>query len=645
MRISDIKSLAISVIIVPFILYTFTTIAFANKRVALVIGNQSYIGSAQLQNPVGDANILARKLETFGFQTTVEHNQTKIMTEDSIKSFIKKSIGAEVALVFFSGHGLQINNKNYLVPVDAKLENSDAAQFELLDLEQITSTLSGKAEVTLFLLDASRSNISIQATNQSFSDSRGLTVVQNRNLGTLVSFSSEPGNHSIESDGPHSHYVQALIDHLGTPDESISETMTKVRRSIFEATNGIQVSRDYNSLLEEFVLNPGKIVDTKETQVESGLEAELELLKKELAKLENSEAHGKQQTQQDAETGYKIGSSFKDCDDCPELAVIPNGSFRIGSPKGEDLRDNDEGPRKTINFEKPFAIGRFEVTHGEFKEFMKDTGRKPRHNCWNQPGFIQTDNQPIICVSWSEAQEYISWLSKKTGLKFRLPSESEWEYSARAGTSTMFGFGSQITPQTANYETWFEKKFSGAKRQSSVVFISPAPVNVLQANNFGLFHMHGNATEFVADCYTDSYENIPLNGSAYQENDCKRAISRGGGWRDKPWSLRSASRRVRGLWEASRQTGFRVARDLLPEEISTVRVVPDVKGVDLAKAMQEQLNRLGCLSGGVDGIWGRGSKRALQLFSDKSGQNIQNVEPQRSTLAVLIGTERRVCAQ
>ena len=245
---------------------------------------------------------------------------------------------------------------------------------------------------------------------------------------------------------------------------------------------------------------------------------------------------------------YKVGDTFRDCATCPEMVVVPSGSFMMGSPEEERYRDENEGPQHRVTISKPFAVGKHEVTVGQFEEFVNKT--KHPSSEWRNPIFKQSANHPVVNVSWEDAQTYVYWLSTKTGQNYRLLSEAEWEYVARAGTTTAYHFGPIILGNQANY----------GKVMGTVA------VGSYPANKFGLHDVHGNVREWVEDCFHASYKGAPSDGNAWVSGCVKELddfrVLRGGSWLSDPGDLRSDDRsisRARGRIDVN---GFRIARTL-----------------------------------------------------------------------------------
>lgn len=246
------------------------------------------------------------------------------------------------------------------------------------------------------------------------------------------------------------------------------------------------------------------------------------------------------------------GTVFRDCPDCPEMVVVPPGSFTMGSPPSEQGRDSDEGPQHAVTISRQFAAGKYEVTFDEWDACVREGG------CYNpSDGGWGRGRRPVINVSWNDAKQYVEWLSRKTGQRYRLLTESEWEYVARAGTTTAFSFGSSITPQQANYDT----KVSYAGSPVTTSRGQTAPVGSYALNAFGLHDVHGNVWEWTEDCWNGSYNGAPSDGNAWTSGDCGRRVLRGGSWGNDPRWLHSAYRlRYDSGFRVNLAFGLRVAR-------------------------------------------------------------------------------------
>ena len=234
-----------------------------------------------------------------------------------------------------------------------------------------------------------------------------------------------------------------------------------------------------------------------------------------------------------------------------EMVIIPPGSFRMGCVSGRDCDDN-EFPVHRVAIPQSFAVSKYEVTFAQWDACVRSGGCggfSPRDNGWGR------GNRPVINVSWDDAQAYVSWLSAQTGEQYRLLSEAEWEYVARAGSQTAYSWGNEIGSNRANCDgcgsQWDDRQ--------------TAPVGSFEANAFGVHDMHSNVREWVEDCWNGSYEGAPADGSAWRNGNCAQRILRGGCWHYSPRALRSAQRfPLTPGYRLSIDIGFRVARTLTP---------------------------------------------------------------------------------
>lgn len=246
--------------------------------------------------------------------------------------------------------------------------------------------------------------------------------------------------------------------------------------------------------------------------------------------------------------------SFRDCAECPRMVRIPAGEFQMGAPFSEPGSNDWERPVHTVNV-PAFAIGQREVTFDEWDACLADGGctHDPDDRGWGRGA------RPVINVSWEDAQEYVDWLSARTGQDYRLPSEAEWEYAARAGTSGRFNTGECLSTDQANFNglEMDQGCAAGQYRMRTV------PVGSFAPNAFGLHDTHGNVWEWVDDCWNEDYQGAPTDGSAWMEGDCEALVARGGAYLSEDRHVRSAHRvraetRIAGVHFA----GFRVVRSL-----------------------------------------------------------------------------------
>jgi formylglycine-generating enzyme required for sulfatase activity/catechol 2,3-dioxygenase-like lactoylglutathione lyase family enzyme len=322
------------------------------------------------------------------------------------------------------------------------------------------------------------------------------------------------------------------------------------------------------------------------------------------------------------EAALKPGTVVKDCPTCPELVVIAPGEFMMGTaPDAEDVDvSRGETPQVRMKIPRGFLMGRTEVTFGLYKEFVRETGyQAPKKACrvWDNEFVDKEDatwetpyqparplpDHPINCVSWNDAQVFITWLSKKTGKAYRLPTTAEWEYAARAGTSTARFWGDD-TEQACEYANTFD--ISGKEKYPFAWTFSPckdgyaehAPVGKFKPNQFGLHDMIGNVWEWTQDCYAGSHQGRPRDGRAWEwDGGCLDRETRGGAWMSAPernriaWPGRDPAERRLNYF------GFRIARDLDAEyqpkyDGAQIRRITMFTG-DMAKAQQFWVDALG----------------------------------------------------
>jgi formylglycine-generating enzyme required for sulfatase activity len=282
-----------------------------------------------------------------------------------------------------------------------------------------------------------------------------------------------------------------------------------------------------------------------------------------------------------ATSGRVPDKVFRDCPDCPEMVVLPAGTFPMGSSPAEKswavnhgataAAVSDESPQHSVSL-RSFALGKYDVTRGEYSVFVRETGHSAGDGCgragekwnkqtgvsWQRPGFSQTLRDPVVCVSWLDAQAYVSRLNGKVRRPnstpgkgtYRLPSEAEWEYAARAATTTRLWWGDE-DGSAVDY-AWY-KENSGSQTH---------PVGSKAANPFGLYDMAGNVWQWTQDCYADSYVNAPADGTAVESGDTCMRVDRGGSWYYPSWLLRAATRERNPSDYRDLIMGFRVAKSI-----------------------------------------------------------------------------------
>jgi formylglycine-generating enzyme required for sulfatase activity len=548
--------------------------ASAEKRVALVIGNADYkVGP--LANPVNDATAVAEAFQkALGFDKVLLR---KNLTFDGFRAALmelgREVAGSELGVVYFAGHGTEVAGKNFLIPVDARLAKSGDLGLEAIPLGLVLEQLAGATKLKIVILDACRNNLFPMAGAKR-STSRGLSRIEPED-NTLVVYAAKDGTTADDGTGRrHSPFTQALLKHLATPGLEVSFVFRRVRDDVVAATNPVQTPHVYGTLGgKEFYLKPGQVPAPmplsaadrmwaavkdstsipaleafrqrygKENAVYDRLaEARIENLRKQQTAMLKAEEDRKraEDERKRAETDLlRPARVFRDCQDiCPEMVVLPAGEFTMGS------NEHDwEKPPHRVTIQRPFAVGKFEVTFAEWDACVAGGGCKsyprPSDQGWGR------GRRPVT-VSWHDAKEYVGWLSRKTGKTYRLLSEGEWEYAARAATATRYAFGDAISKSQAQFN---------AGQTVEVGSFSP--------NRFGLHDLHGNVWEWVEDNWHPNYQGAPLDGSVWQGGDVSLRVLRGGSWDGNyRGGIRSAVRL--GLPPELRlnSLGFRVSRTL-----------------------------------------------------------------------------------
>jgi formylglycine-generating enzyme required for sulfatase activity/uncharacterized caspase-like protein len=630
----------------------FANPAHAQKRVALVIGNGAYKETQPLINTTNDAPDMAAALKRLGFDVLEGINLDKRAMERLIRQFDQKLAGAEIALFFYAGHGMQVSGQNHLVPVDARLAAEGDIDFESLPLNLVVSRMEREAKTSIVLLDACRDNplarnLARTMGTRAANVGQGLAEIRT-GVGTLIGFSTQPGNVALDGRGRNSPYTAALLRQIEAPGRDVMSTLAAVTGEVVSATAGRQVPWQHASLTGPVVLNPGvavampavtpaqspvatssprtseaaqawreikasrsitahrtfiesfpnsiyaplaqqeidKIVSEAPVEAErlrlTGLRLEQDKRRSESARQlfaslvaqESATRRTPHKLTLDELRVLKPKDNFRECDVCPWMTVVRSGEANIGSPQSETNRDDDEddksgegGKQRKVTIRKPFAVGKFEVTFAEWNACVTAGGCKhePSHQGWGE------GLRPVISISWNDVtREYLPWLNTKVSGRlegpYRLLSEAEWEYSARAGETTAYSTGSTVTSEQANVTEsvpyFIQENGRNRTKKLSVGSLKTVEVGSFAANAFGLHDMHGNAAEWVADCYQDSYNALPADGSPRTVANCGEHSIRGGAWNDGPSDMRVAQRGVQVSDKRVPYVGFRVARSL-----------------------------------------------------------------------------------
>ena len=541
----------------------------AGRRVALVVGNDTYQAQGRLNNAVNDARAVANALAEVGFSVTRLENATRAAMTSALGDLASSLSDDDVALFYFAGHGMQVDRENYLLPIDYAGQTATALRLDAIAATVVQEALQ-PARVAMLVFDACRTNPyrSVRSVGV------GLAPMEAR--GTLIAYAAGAGE--VASDGlapgaTNGLFTAKFVEALAVPGLTATELFRRVRREVYAASNAEQWPAVYDDLLSDFVFRPALPADgaalTARLQQEtvfwasiqgSTIRADYEaflaqfpngtfagLARNRLAALRASAAGSAAdwvRTDAGPPRPWRAGEAFRDCPGCPELVVVPAGTFTMGCVSGRGCFD-DELPAREVSVAS-FALSRFEVTFEEYARFTVATGRRQPSD-WGWGG----GDRPVSGVSWEDAAAYARWLSDQTGERYRLPSEAEWEYAARAGTTTAYSWGQGLGRDRASCDG------CGSRWDDEA-----APVGSFAANAWGFHDVHGNVSEWVVDCWHESYAGAPAGGSAWLSGgDCRRRVLRGGSWLGRPAYLRSARRARLDAGLRFANVGFRVARD------------------------------------------------------------------------------------
>jgi formylglycine-generating enzyme required for sulfatase activity len=609
-RVGD-ATMVLIVLIVLLCLLSLSP-ALAEKRVALVIGIDKYdnLGPhAQLKKARSDAAAVARMLRDLGFDVIAQDDVKRSAFNDHWQDLLTKLAPGDTAAFYFAGHGVEFGGRSYLLPRDVpniRPGRDELLRREALSLQEFLADLRERGtRLNLVILDACRDNPFEQFAGRSVGGRRGLAVSEPPE-GTFIMYSAGTGESALDrlsdADGdPNSVYTRHIIPLLRTPGLSLTEVAEQVRLSVRQIAATVQHRQTpayYNQVLGRVCLAGGECgpragwaptvlqsesaeawAVAKDAQSIAALEAFIhrfgntyygDLAKVRLAELKEAELAAKKKTGQavkadagrqgltslNAEQETKQvqgmlwpGQVFRDCADvCPEMVVLPAGSFIMGSND-----DDSEKPTHRVTIQWPFAVGKHEVTFGEWDACLTSGGCKhrPRDEGWGR------GKRPVIAVSWEQiTSEYLPWLRRTTGKPYRLLTEAEWEYAARAGSTTRYHFGDDVKAlcSYANVADLSLKETSVGLHDPITIgphdpivscrdgYARTAPVGSFRPNAFGLHDMHGNVWEWTEDCWNESHNGAPSNGSARTTGVGCLHVLRGGSWINGPTELRTAVR-------------------------------------------------------------------------------------------------------
>jgi len=549
---------------------TLTSAAWSQQkpaRIALVIGNAAYPGArTPLTTTIADARSLADELRRSGFEVDLKTNVGKADMRNAIDGFTNR-IGAGVdALFYFSGYGMQADRQSYLMPVNADAWSPSDIRKDGIRIDSVLAEMHRKgARVKILIIDAARRNHWEGRFRPAPEGLAGIDAPEN----TLAMYSSVPGKLITDRAGTNSVFVGELIKEIraanmaGAANVTAEDVFNHLKMGVYQASSNEQTPWVASSLVEQFYFGL--------QQTSAG--AQQASTQPPLAPEKPQPIVDNVPLRHQSEIALMPNDHFRECVACPEMLVMPEGEYMMGSPDDEAERSSNEGPQHRVKIPRRFAVSKLKITREEFEKFVNETSYAGEDRCFTledgkaqertgrsfrNPGFEQDGNHPAVCIDWDDAKAYVAWLSKKTGKLYRLLSESEWEYVARAGTKTPFWWGPSLSTDEANYDgkSTYGDGSKGEYREKTV------PADMFKPNPWGLYQVHGNAMEWVEDCWNETYQYGPSDDWMRVAGKCDVHVRRGGAWNTVAKMLRAAYRDNRKTSNRASNTGFRIARTL-----------------------------------------------------------------------------------
>ena len=559
-----------------------TPAAATETRVALVIGNSNY-KSAPLRNPVNDARAIADKLQGLGFKVTLKLDQNQRSMAEAIRVFGNQLKAGGAGLFYYAGHGMQVRGRNFLIPVDADIQNEDEVPYRSVDANEVLSKMeTAKNRLNLMILDACRNN---PFSRKFRSSSQGLAQMDAPS-GTLVAFATAPGSVASDGTGKNGIYTQHLLASLGQPGVPVEQLFKRVRVGVMKDTRNAQVPWEASSLVGDFYFKPGAASATadpaaielvywdsiKDSQSVEDYKGYLKTYPNGLfADIAKRRALNPPKpattavatiaplpaTKPEPSPGAVAGKVWKEPLTGMEFVWIPKGCFQMGSPISGRGRNDNEHPHQVCI--EGYWLAKHEVTNSQYRQF------KPSHDSGQYEGnSLNGDTQPVVEVSWNAAVAFAEWLTAKTGKTFKLPTEAEWEYAARAGTQTARYWGDDDASlcRHANIADRTSKvafsDFTWAYDGCDDGYKVSAPVGRFAANAYGLHDMLGNVWEWTSSPYDQAYAGGEKRAAAKDEGG--QRVARGGSWGNEPRGVRSAARNYGSPAYRNLFLGLRLAR-------------------------------------------------------------------------------------
>lgn len=567
------------------------------SRVALVIGNAGYPGAAAVADAVKEARAVAATLREGGFDVVTAENAGKAALEQAIAAFAGKLRRGGQAVVFYAGHAVQLRDRNFLLPVDTGDPASDAVDLDLV----VDPLIVSRPSAAVMLLDAARDNPWQARLSPSV---RGLRPLERLETVAVV-LPVAPGRTAPDSGPRASPAVEEWLKAIATPGLDMTDALARTREAVSRRTRREQqlwlsaepprglvvtpqprpqaVAQNNRAVIpppapgsmaaqpDAYELAFWDSIRTSESATEyrayldaypQGRFAALARAREQLYSRPGTQAPARPQgniasaappppappaqpapppAAAAAPAPAASPATIRDCQDCPELTAIPAGSFQMGATEFYEF----EKPVHPVTI-RPFYLGTREVTFEEWDACVAQGG------CSHSPGDrgLGRGSRPVTDIHWNDAQAYLTWLSAKTGRRYRFPTEAEWEYAARAGAATAYPWGAAVDRDRANCVGCGER----SRRQT-------LPTGQFPPNAFGLYDMAGNAAEWVADCWTENYRSARADGAVQNAPGCRERVLRGGSFNNDPRYLRSAARFKYDADVRFYANGFRVARD------------------------------------------------------------------------------------
>jgi formylglycine-generating enzyme required for sulfatase activity len=519
------------------------------QRLALVVGNADYPdASSPVVVALKNARAVAEQLRKAGFEVDLVENLNKDPLQRAVQGFYDKIRPGAAVVFFFSGYGIQATRQNFVIPLNALIWTELDVRRDGLSVEGMLTALGERGATTrIVMLDASRRN-PFERRFRSYS--AGLGTIETPPNSIIISAAS-PGKVISDADADSSVFVGELLKELSAPGVPVNEVFNHTREGVSRATNGDQVPWVSSSLGEKFYF--GKSVAPQAQSAPPPPPQPPRQTAQQVVPRESPPPLSRPQTpepQKPAEAAEKpklpdrkVGEKFQDCPACPELVVVPAGEFEMGS---NDLEP--EKPIHHVSISRPFAIGRREVTFAEWDQCVTAGACKVKPD----DGGRGRNDLPLGGVSWNDSKDYLAWISGKTGAKYRLPTEAEWEFVARGGTASAYWWGAANKPGQANCRDCGGQ----ANGQSSTRVGTYAP------NPYGVYDTAGNVAEWVEDCWNPNYKTASSDGSAVTTGQCRLRVLRGGSYENMSKYIRSASRFLYDANVRYAANGFRVLREL-----------------------------------------------------------------------------------